>query len=62
MWHKAYSILSLMFWIKLLSASLLLINSHHFNIFSPCYIDKDSDLEVVAKRIAWGKFANAGQV
>lgn len=28
---------------------------------SPCYIDKDSDLEVVAKRIAWGKFSNAGQ-
>ncbi|XP_020612659.1 fatty aldehyde dehydrogenase-like [Orbicella faveolata] len=28
---------------------------------SPCYIDKDSDLEMVAKRIAWGKFANAGQ-
>ncbi|KAL9979597.1 hypothetical protein ACROYT_G017278 [Oculina patagonica] len=28
---------------------------------SPCYIDKDSDLELVSKRIAWGKFANAGQ-
>lgn len=28
---------------------------------SPCYVDKDSDLEVAAKRIAWGKFANAGQ-
>jgi len=28
---------------------------------SPCYIDKDSDLETAAKRIAWGKFANAGQ-
>ncbi|KAJ7372496.1 Aldehyde dehydrogenase 3 member B1 [Desmophyllum pertusum] len=28
---------------------------------SPCYIDKDSDLEMVTKRISWGKFANAGQ-
>ena len=29
---------------------------------SPCYIDKDSDLEVAAKRLCWGKFANSGQV
>lgn len=28
---------------------------------SPCYIDKDSDLEVAAKRLCWGKFANSGQ-
>lgn len=28
---------------------------------SPCYVDKDSDLEMAAKRITWGKFANAGQ-
>ena len=33
-----------------------------FFFFSPCYVDKDCDLEIVAKRIAWGKFANAGQV
>ncbi|XP_029181885.2 aldehyde dehydrogenase, dimeric NADP-preferring-like [Acropora muricata] len=29
---------------------------------SPCYVDKDSDLEVAAKRIAYGKFTNAGQI
>jgi aldehyde dehydrogenase (NAD+) len=29
---------------------------------SPCIIDKDVEVEVVAKRIAWAKFANAGQV
>ncbi|XP_067047093.1 aldehyde dehydrogenase family 3 member A2-like [Acropora muricata] len=29
---------------------------------SPCYVDKDSDLEVSAKRIAYGKFTNAGQI
>lgn len=28
---------------------------------SPCYIDKDSDLEIAVKRICWGKFSNAGQ-
>lgn len=28
---------------------------------SPCIIDRDVDLEVAAKRIAWGKFFNAGQ-
>lgn len=28
---------------------------------SPCYVDKDCDLEIVAKRVSWGKFANAGQ-
>lgn len=33
-----------------------------FSITSPCYVDKDSDLEVAAKRIAYGKFTNAGQV
>ncbi|MBM4359171.1 MAG: aldehyde dehydrogenase family protein [Deltaproteobacteria bacterium] len=28
---------------------------------SPCIVDRDVDLEVAAKRIAWGKFFNAGQ-
>ena len=43
----------------------VLINPHFFSyhvVFSPCYVDKDSDLEMAAKRITWGKFANAGQV
>ena len=44
---------------------LFLINPHFLSyhvVFSPCYVDKDSDLEMAAKRITWGKFANAGQV
>ena len=28
---------------------------------SPCIVDKDADLKVAAKRIAWGKSLNAGQ-
>lgn len=28
---------------------------------SPCIIDKDTNLALTAKRIAWGKFLNAGQ-
>ncbi len=28
---------------------------------SPCIIDRDVDLKVAARRIAWGKFYNAGQ-
>jgi len=28
---------------------------------SPCIVDKDVDLEVAARRIAWGKWFNAGQ-
>lgn len=28
---------------------------------SPCIIDETADLEISAKRIAWGKFLNAGQ-
>jgi aldehyde dehydrogenase (NAD+) len=28
---------------------------------SPCIVDEDVDLEVAARRIAWGKFLNAGQ-
>jgi aldehyde dehydrogenase (NAD+) len=28
---------------------------------SPCIVDKDVDLMVAARRIAWGKFLNAGQ-
>ena len=28
---------------------------------SPCIVDKDVDLQVAAKRIAWGKYLNAGQ-
>ena len=28
---------------------------------SPCIVDKDVDLKVAAKRIAWGKYINAGQ-
>ncbi len=29
---------------------------------SPCIVDEDAALKVAAKRIAWGKFINAGQV
>ncbi len=29
---------------------------------SPCIVDQDASLKVAAKRIAWGKFINAGQV
>jgi len=28
---------------------------------SPCIVDEDVDVEVTARRIAWGKFMNAGQ-
>jgi aldehyde dehydrogenase (NAD+) len=28
---------------------------------SPCYVDRDVDLDVTARRIAWGKWVNAGQ-
>ena len=28
---------------------------------SPCIVDKDADVKLAAKRIAWGKFLNAGQ-
>lgn len=28
---------------------------------SPCIVDEDVDLELAARRIAWGKFMNAGQ-
>lgn len=28
---------------------------------SPCVVDADTDLDVTVKRIAWGKFLNAGQ-
>jgi len=28
---------------------------------SPCIVDKDVDVELAAKRIAWGKFMNCGQ-
>ncbi len=28
---------------------------------NPCYIDREVDLKVAARRIAWGKFFNAGQ-
>lgn len=28
---------------------------------SPCIVDKDTNIEMAAKRIAWGKFLNAGQ-
>uniref|UniRef100_A0A8C4S6X7 Aldehyde dehydrogenase n=1 Tax=Erpetoichthys calabaricus TaxID=27687 RepID=A0A8C4S6X7_ERPCA len=28
---------------------------------SPCYIDKDCDLRIACRRIAWGKFINCGQ-
>lgn len=28
---------------------------------SPCYVDEDNDLDLVARRIVWGKFFNAGQ-
>ena len=28
---------------------------------SPCIVHKDANLKLAAKRIAWGKFINAGQ-
>ncbi|XP_066299739.1 aldehyde dehydrogenase family 3 member B1-like isoform X1 [Branchiostoma lanceolatum] len=28
---------------------------------SPCYVDKNCDVEVAARRIAWGRFVNSGQ-
>lgn len=28
---------------------------------SPCIVDQDANIELAAKRIAWGKFTNAGQ-
>uniref|UniRef100_A0A8C5N156 Aldehyde dehydrogenase n=1 Tax=Leptobrachium leishanense TaxID=445787 RepID=A0A8C5N156_9ANUR len=28
---------------------------------SPCYIDKDCDVDTASRRITWGKFANCGQ-
>ena len=28
---------------------------------SPCLVDRDASLEVAARRIAWGRFSNAGQ-
>jgi aldehyde dehydrogenase (NAD+) len=28
---------------------------------SPVYVDSTADLNVTAKRIAWGRFSNAGQ-
>lgn len=28
---------------------------------SPCYVDRGADLDVAARRIAWGRFFNAGQ-
>ncbi|NFV12453.1 aldehyde dehydrogenase [Clostridium sporogenes] len=28
---------------------------------SPCIVDKDADIDLAARRIAWGKFLNAGQ-
>ena len=30
-------------------------------IFSPAIIDKDCDINIVARRLAWGKFVNCGQ-
>nr|KAF6398776.1 aldehyde dehydrogenase 3 family member A1 [Molossus molossus] len=28
---------------------------------SPCYVDKDCDLDIACRRIAWGKYMNSGQ-
>ncbi len=28
---------------------------------SPCIVDKDANIDLAARRIAWGKFLNAGQ-
>ncbi|KAM6184863.1 aldehyde dehydrogenase, dimeric NADP-preferring [Rhynchocyon petersi] len=28
---------------------------------SPCYVDKDCDLDIACRRITWGKFMNSGQ-
>ncbi|XP_043860806.1 aldehyde dehydrogenase, dimeric NADP-preferring [Dromiciops gliroides] len=29
---------------------------------SPCYIDKDCDLDIACRRITWGKYMNSGQI
>ncbi|XP_057572087.1 aldehyde dehydrogenase family 3 member A2 isoform X2 [Hippopotamus amphibius kiboko] len=29
---------------------------------SPCYVDRDCDLDVACRRIAWGKYMNCGQM
>lgn len=29
--------------------------------FSPVYVDENSDLNLVARRVTWGKLVNAGQ-
>jgi len=30
-------------------------------VFSPVYIDRSSDMKLVARRLMWGKFVNSGQ-
>ena len=30
-------------------------------LFSPFYVHPDSDMDVVARRLLWGRFVNAGQ-
>jgi len=34
----------------------------HYDFYSsPCYVDSSANLKVAGRRIAWGKYANAGQ-
>ena len=30
--------------------------------YSPCYVSEDSDIKLASRRVAWGKYVNAGQV
>jgi len=30
-------------------------------VFSPAYVDSSSDLDLVSRRLMWGKFSNCGQ-
>lgn len=32
-----------------------------FQYFSPTIVEADADIEITARRIAWGKFLNCGQ-
>lgn len=39
----------------------MLICMFFYVCFSPVYVDENSDLNLVARRVTWGKLVNAGQ-
>jgi len=43
------------------TALLMLLCVPGVFVFSPVYVDSTSDLELVARRLMWGKFVNSGQ-